>query len=266
LLPKGDAALYGVFDRLAHMPFAAGNTARLLVDGKAVFDAIFAGIDGARNYVLAQFFIVHDDQIGREFQARLIAKARLGVRVHLLYDEIGSHALPKRYLRELRDAGVEARPFLTSRDLRNRFQINFRNHRKIVVVDGLEAYAGGLNAGVEYLGRSARFGAWRDTHVAISGPAVKAVRLSFVDDWHWSTGEVPQLEWSIDPQKMVDHKAERTASVHTLSGRLRLHLPGKPVDLPAGQLRAMEANLRHDVEALEQSAFLLTIGWREDAR
>ncbi len=66
--------------------------------------------------------------------------------------------------------------------------------------------------------------------------------------------------------RMVDHQAERTASVHTLSGRLRLHLPGKPVDLPARHLLALEAGLRHDVEALEQSAFLLTIGWRDDAR
>jgi quercetin dioxygenase-like cupin family protein len=66
--------------------------------------------------------------------------------------------------------------------------------------------------------------------------------------------------------RMVDHKAERTASVHALSGRVRLHLPGKPVDLPAGCLLALEANLHHDVEALEQSAFLLTIGWREGGR
>jgi cardiolipin synthase len=214
LLPEGDPAVYGVFDRLAHMPFAAGNTARLLVDGKAVFDAIFEGIDGARRYVLAQFFIVHDDQIGREFQARLIAKARQGVRVHFLYDEIGSHALPRRYLRALRDVGVEARPFLTSRDLRNRFQINFRNHRKVVVVDGRAAYVGGLNVGDEYLGRSARFGAWRDTHVAISGPAVKAVQLSFVDDWHWSTGEVLQLDWSIEKR----------------GGKAVLVMPSGPVD------------------------------------
>lgn len=66
--------------------------------------------------------------------------------------------------------------------------------------------------------------------------------------------------------RIVDHQAERTASVHTLSGRLRLHLSGKPVDLPAHHLLALEAGLHHDVEALEQSAFLLTIGWREDAR
>ena len=216
LLPAGDAAVYGVFDRLAHMPFAAGNTARLLVDGEAVFDAIFAGIDRAKKSVLAQFFIVHDDRIGREFQARLIAKAREGVPVHFLYDEIGCHDLPKRYLRELRQAGVDARPFLTSRDLRNRFQINFRNHRKIVVVDGREAYVGGLNVGDEYLGRSARFGHWRDTGVAISGPAVKAVQLSFVDDWHWSTGEVPRLDWS--------------AGAEERGGKAVLVLPSGPVD------------------------------------
>jgi quercetin dioxygenase-like cupin family protein len=66
--------------------------------------------------------------------------------------------------------------------------------------------------------------------------------------------------------RMVDHQAERTASVHVLSGRLRLHLPGKPVDLPAHHLLALEANVRHDVEALEQGAFLLTIGWREGGR
>ncbi|HEX4385686.1 MAG TPA: phospholipase D-like domain-containing protein, partial [Myxococcales bacterium] len=194
-VPAGDPALYGVFDQLAHMPFVTGNRARLLVDGQATFDAIFAAIDAAKSYVLVQFFIVHDDLIGRELQKRLVAKALTGVRVYFLYDEIGSHSLPRRYLRELREAGVQARPFLTSRDFRNRFQINFRNHRKIVVVDGRSACVGGHNVGDEYLGRSRRFGHWRDTHVLVEGPAVIAVQLSFVDDWHWSTGDVPDLSW-----------------------------------------------------------------------
>ena len=214
LLPAGDPALYGVFDRLAQAPFVAGNQATLLVDGKATFDAIFAGIDAARSYVLVQFFIVHDDQIGRQLQARLIAKARQGVKVFFLYDEIGSHELPKRYLRELREASVEARPFLTSRDFRNRFQINFRNHRKIVVVDGKTAYVGGHNVGDEYLGRDPHFGHWRDTHVAVSGPAAMAVQLCFLDDWHWSTGEVLQLDWTIEPH----------------GGQAVLALPSGPVD------------------------------------
>ena len=203
-----------VFSQLAHAPFVTGNSARLLVDGEATFDAIFKAIEQARRYVLVQFFIVHDDLIGRELQKRLIAKALTGVRIYFLYDEIGSHALPRHYLRELRQAGVEARPFLTSRDFRNRFQINFRNHRKIVVVDGSFASVGGHNVGDEYLGRSKRFGHWRDTHVAIVGPAVTAVQLSFVDDWHWSTGEVPDLDWPVAAE----------------GGKAVLVLPSGPVD------------------------------------
>jgi cardiolipin synthase len=181
------------------MPFQTGHQARLLVDGKATFDAIFAGIEAASRYVLVQFFIIHDDQIGRELKERLIRKARQGVKIYLLYDEIGSRALPRRYVRDLRRHGIEARPFRTSRGLSFRFQINFRNHRKIVVVDGQQAFVGGLNVGDEYLGRSRRFGHWRDTFASVSGPAAKAVQLSFIDDWHWSTGLVPEFDWTIEP-------------------------------------------------------------------
>jgi cardiolipin synthase len=197
-LPKSAPESYLVFNELAQMPFTTGNQACLLIDGKATFDAIFAGIDAATRYVLVQFFIVHDDQIGRELKARLLAKARQGVAIYFLYDEIGSHALPRRYTRELRRGGIHTAPFKTSRGLSFRFQINFRNHRKIVVVDGQLAFVGGMNVGDEYLGRSRRFGPWRDTFASVSGPATKAIQLSFLDDWHWSTGEVPDLDWSID--------------------------------------------------------------------
>jgi cardiolipin synthase len=197
-LPKSAPESYLVFNQLAQMPFTTGNQAQLLIDGRATFAAIFDGIDAATRYVLVQFFIVHDDEIGRELKARLLAKARKGVAIYFLYDEIGSHALPRRYIRELRRGGVHAEPFKTSRGLSFRFQINFRNHRKIVVVDGQLAFVGGMNVGDEYLGRSRRFGPWRDTFASVSGPATKAVQLSFLDDWHWSTGEVPELDWSID--------------------------------------------------------------------
>jgi len=179
------------------MPFMSGNEARLLIDGEATFDAIFSTIREAKKYVLVQFFIIHDDRIGRELQAHLIAKAKQGVRVYLLYDEIGSHALPRRYVKRLREAGVEVRGFRSSRDFKTRFQINFRNHRKLVIVDGVQALVGGLNVGDEYLGRSRRFGPWRDTFVSIRGPSVKAAQLSFIDDFSWSRGGVPELDWSI---------------------------------------------------------------------
>ncbi len=198
-LPSSAPPAYGVFNRLAEMPFMTGHKARLLIDGKATFDAIFAGIEAATRYVLVQFFIVHDDEIGRELKQKLINKARQGVKVYFLYDEIGSRGLSRRYLRDLRREGIQARPFRTSRGLSFRFQINFRNHRKIVVVDGQHAFVGGLNVGDEYLGRSRRFGPWRDTFTSVTGSAAKAVQIAFVDDWHWSTGTVPELDWSLVP-------------------------------------------------------------------
>ena len=192
-------------ERLARLPFLSGNDVRLLIDGNETFDAILQGIDSAEEYIFAEFFIIKDDQLGREFQRRLIEKARQGVRVLLLYDEVGSHKLPKRYIQELTEAGIDVRSFRTTRGWRNRFQLNFRNHRKIVVIDGELAFVGGLNVGDEYMGRSERFGPWRDTHLAISGPAVKCIQLAFGEDWYWSTeGERTQATWMIESDSEAD--------------------------------------------------------------
>lgn len=190
---------FGVIEKLADMPFTRGNQVELLINGRATFGAIFEEIEKARDYVLVQFFIIHDDGIGREFKERLRAKARQGVRVFLLYDEIGCHDLPGAYLEDLRAAGVDARSFNTTKGWRNRFQINFRNHRKIVVVDGQAAFVGGHNVGDEYMGLGKRFGPWRDTHLRCGGPAVSMVQLSFVEDWYWAEGGLPDLNWEATP-------------------------------------------------------------------
>ncbi|MEZ6072653.1 MAG: cardiolipin synthase [Pirellulales bacterium] len=178
------------------MRFSHGNKLGLLVDGDATFSAIFAAIDEAREYLIIQFFIVHDDQLGRALKDRLLAAAKRGVKIFFLYDEIGSHSLPKEYTRQLAAAGIDVRPFHSTRGWTNRFQLNFRNHRKIVIVDGKKAYVGGLNVGDEYMGRSKKFGHWRDTHLEINGPAVHAVQLAFLEDWHWASGSVPTLDWN----------------------------------------------------------------------
>lgn len=194
----GVADTCAVLEKLSGMPFTTGNHAELLIDGQATFEAIFQGMDQAQHYVLVQFFIIHDDLLGREFQNKLLATAARGVRVLLLYDEVGSHKLPLDYLETLRAAGVDARPFNTTKGWRNRFQLNFRNHRKIVVVDGHVAFVGGLNVGDAYMGRSARFGPWRDTHLRCQGPSVTMVQLSFLEDWYWAAQkELPDLDWNI---------------------------------------------------------------------
>ena len=196
-------------ETLAKMPFTAGNDVELLIDGQAAFDSIFAGIEAAQDYILVQFYIVRDDELGRELKQRLIDRARAGVRVYFLFDSIGCYQLSSEYLEALREAGVSAKAFLTTRGPNNRFQLNFRNHRKIVISDGRVAWVGGLNVGDEYMGRSERFGPWRDTHCRIEGPVVQCVQLSFLEDWFFATGGLPKLEWT--PQRSAK------GSVHSLA-------------------------------------------------
>ena len=182
--------------KLAGLPFLRGNSIDLLVDGDATFQSILEGIDAAEEYILFQFFIVHDDEIGREVKKRLVARAEAGVRVYFLYDEVGSHDLPEAYKDDLRKAGIEVYDFHTQKGPGNRFQINFRNHRKVVVVDGKVAWIGGHNVGDEYLGRDPEFGHWRDTHTRITGPAALGAQVSFVADWFWATDRWLDLDWT----------------------------------------------------------------------
>lgn len=194
-IPEDDA-----FERAARMlgglPFTRGNHLELLIDGDETFERIFSAIREARHYLLVNFFIVKNDTLGVRFQKALIERARDGVRVYFLFDEIGSHKLPRRFLKELRDAGVQCHSFGINRYWWSRFQLNFRNHRKVVVSDGKIAFIGGLNVGDEYLGRDRKFGQWRDTHLAMRGPVVEAVQLVFLQDWFWAANHVPELHWS----------------------------------------------------------------------
>ena len=183
-------------ERLAHLPFTYGNRVDLLIDGEAAFDAMFQAIEKAETYILIQFFIVRDDNLGRQLQERLMAKAAEGVQVYFLYDQMGGRKLPKTVIRKYHAAGVRMEAFRSSKFFANPMQVNFRNHRKILVVDGDFAFVGGLNVGDEYLGKSPRFGPWRDTHAAVEGPSADALQLIFAEDWHWATGETLEgLEW-----------------------------------------------------------------------
>lgn len=199
IIPAARAA-----QRLAGMPYLRGNSVELLVDGEATFASILQGIDAARESILVEFYIVHDDGIGRELKTHLIARARAGVRVRFLYDEVGSAGLPRAYVAELRAAGIEIHEFHTRKGPRNRFQLNFRNHRKIVVVDGRVAWVGGHNVGDEYLSRDPKIGAWRDTHVRIEGPAALGAQLAFAEDWHWAAGSPLELRWDPVPSASGD--------------------------------------------------------------
>jgi len=187
-----------VVEKLARMHFTTGNDAELLVDGAETYKSIFDGIEQAREYVLLEFYIIRKDKTGAELKRRLMEKAGQGVRVYVLYDEVGSSDLIESSLIELRTAGVDVRRFNTRQGRANYWQLNFRNHRKIVVVDGQTAWVGGLNVGDEYLGRDPTIGAWRDTHVKVAGPVAQGVQVAFLEDWHWASQQILKLNW--DPQ------------------------------------------------------------------
>lgn len=180
------AAVTGMLDTT----FRHGQRLRLLVNGEATFAAILDAIATAKHFVLVQFFVIHDDAIGRQLARALTERAAAGVAVCVLYDGIGSHDLPRHYVDALREAGVAIHPFVT-RGWVNRLQVNFRNHRKVVVVDGRIGFVGGHNVGDEYLGRKPPLSPWRDTHLAIEGPAVADLQHSFAEDWRWVTGVDP---------------------------------------------------------------------------
>lgn len=185
---------------LGGLPFTRGNELELLIDGDVAFERIFETIHQAENYLCVNFFIVKNDTLGTKFQEALIERAKAGVRVYFLFDEIGSYKLPRHYLRQMRAAGIECCSFGINRFWWSRLQLNFRNHRKIVVADGKTAFIGGLNVGDEYLGRDQSFGGWRDTHLKMRGPTVQAVQLVFLEDWFWASNKVPDLHWDTRPE------------------------------------------------------------------
>jgi len=235
-LPEFEAiGNYEALKRIARMPLVRANAARLLVDGQATFDSVIAGLARAKLYALVQFYIVRDDGLGRRLKAAMLECRQRGVEVFFLYDEIGSQGLGRTYLASLVAAGVKCSKFDSTRGRRNRFQYNFRNHRKSVVVDGVETWVGGHNVGDEYLGLDPKIGPWRDTHVHVVGPAAMLVQFAWLADWFWATRTVP--EWNWEPQPDPNGADTRVMCV-----------PLSPVDAVArGQLfhvHALNAALR----------------------
>ena len=174
----------------AKAPFSLNNEINVLTNGMSKFNRLIGCIERAKEHIHIEYFIIKDDQIGNEIRRLLIEKAKQGVKVRVIYDAVGSFRLSNYYIDSLKKAGAEIFPFfpvafpLFSRDL------NYRNHRKIVVVDGIVGFVGGLNIGDEYLGKSDKFNFWRDTHLEIKGEAVYALQTIFLNDWNYVSKQI----------------------------------------------------------------------------
>jgi cardiolipin synthase len=185
-----DRELFRVASALASAEALPDNDVELLVDGNAAYEAIGRAIDAAEHHVHAEYYLVREGKTADWFAERLAAAAARGVRVRLLLDGYGSFWISRRWVRSLRAAGVEVAFFLPARLIF--FQpMNLRNHRKIVVVDGDTAFTGGINVGDEYRGAE---GPWRDTHLAVRGPAASALARVFAQDWEFATRRTIETE------------------------------------------------------------------------
>jgi cardiolipin synthase A/B len=167
----------------------AGNDVALFPDGAGAFAALEEAVAGAKHHVHALFYIFRPDATGRALLALLTERARAGVEVRLLVDAVGSFELRPSDTRALREAGGKVGEFLPVSVLGKPFSVNFRNHRKVVVVDGKTAFTGGMNVGDEYSGRKTPQGPWRDLLLRLRGPAALRLQEIFVDDWHYTTDE-----------------------------------------------------------------------------
>lgn len=169
------------------MPATCGNSVWLLPDGHSAYRSIARAVARARHSVMVEFYIIRDDRAGASMSRMLIDCARRGVKVYVIYDEIGCRRLPAGYLRRLRAEGVEAEAFNGHRfRLSSIIRLNYRNHRKLVIVDGKRAYIGSANIGQEYLHR---LPPWRDAYVLAQGPAAAQAMQCFAEDWRLAAGK-----------------------------------------------------------------------------
>src|SRR5262245_49272661 len=187
---EGYEGLAGLACRLGARPLTEGNAITPYHEGAAAYDAMLEAILRAKHHIHMEFFIARADESGERFMSALAERARDGVEVRFLYDAVGSWKLHSRVLRILTRAGGKALPFLPLLNpLRRRIQVNLRNHRKVMVVDGKVGFTGGLNLGDEYLGRDPFFGPWRDTFLRVEGPAVWGLQRVFTEDWDFAADE-----------------------------------------------------------------------------
>lgn len=187
---RGQLQLFRLLERINAYPPVAGNEVELLTDMRLNYEEQLEAIEQAQQHIHVEYYIFQPDSIGHRFSEALIAAARRGVAVRFLYDAVGSLFLKRSMLREMRAAGIETAAFLPLTPLTRRWIFNFRNHRKIVVVDGEIGFIGGANIGEEYLGGGA-VGDWNDAHLRLKGPVVHQLQQVFLEDWAFASGLEP---------------------------------------------------------------------------
>lgn len=183
-VPRDHEQLIHFFRKTNEAPPFSGNLIETYTNGYSKIRALLREIYKARKHIHLQYYIFLDDAIGRLVRDALIDKAREGIEVRVIYDDVGTWKASNNFFEEMRDAGIEVRSFLKVRFPSFTSRVNYRNHRKIVVIDGCVGFIGGMNLAERYL-RGFAWGNWRDTHIMIKGKAVHGLQTSFLLDWYF---------------------------------------------------------------------------------
>lgn len=186
-LSDSSKQLIALANKLMGPHLFVGDDIQVFTTGQEKFDALLRDIQSATDYIHVQYFIIENDETGNRLIDALISKAREGVQVRVLYDYVGSFYFPPKLLKKMRAEGIEVYPFMELTLTQFAFRANWRNHRKIVVIDGKVGYMGGMNIANRYVTGDKKWNAWRDTHLRISGESVAALQYSFALDWNYTT-------------------------------------------------------------------------------
>jgi len=166
------------------------NEIKILKNGSEKFPELFSEIEKAKNHIHLEYYIIEDDETGNYLRGLLIKKAKEGVEVRIIYDDVGSWELKRRFIRPMREAGIRIDCFMEVRFPSLTSRVNYRNHRKIAVIDGKVGFTGGINIADRYLKGDPKLGPWRDTHLKLVGSAVTALQIIFMADWYFVSKEI----------------------------------------------------------------------------
>ncbi|HBG42855.1 MAG TPA: cardiolipin synthase, partial [Porphyromonadaceae bacterium] len=182
--PQEHESLIRLLKNLDYTPLLGGNQVTLFTRGEDKFEALLADIARAKEHIHIDYYVFLDDQIGTRIKDALVKKSYEGVEVRIIYDSFGSRKAKKSFFEEMRKAGIEAEPFLKLALPVITSRINYRNHRKVVVIDGRVGYIGGMNIADRYI-EGFDWGPWRDTHARIEGKGVQGLQSIFLIDWYF---------------------------------------------------------------------------------
>jgi len=182
-----------LFYNIEQVQFTKNNRIKVLINGEEKFPALFEELQKAKKSIHLDYYIINDDKIGSKLFDLLIEKATSGLKVKIIYDDVGS-SISKAGLKRLKEAGIEAYPYMPVLFSRLAHKANYRNHRKIVVIDNETGFLGGINIKDKYINPNDMNLFWRDTHIMIQGEAVIDLQYLFISDWYFVSGQKINLE------------------------------------------------------------------------